>query len=130
MLIQNANATIKKEVNGAYGRGKLASLKNNSVVIKDGTFKKECWITGALGEGSNKVLAGNSVDINGGTFEADVLVVGGLVLESYPGAGDGNAKVTGNRVKVSNVTMSAVKGSGGIYGGYSKGNGDLEKMKS
>ncbi|WP_418307956.1 autotransporter domain-containing protein [Phascolarctobacterium faecium] len=127
VLIQNAKTKIQKEVNGAYGRGKLASLKNNSVVIKDGTFKKECWITGALGEGSNKVLAGNSVDITGGTFEADVLVVGGLVLESYNGAKDGNAKVTGNRVKVSNVTMSAVKGSGGIYGGYSKGNGDLEK---
>ncbi|MCC8158254.1 MAG: autotransporter outer membrane beta-barrel domain-containing protein [Phascolarctobacterium sp.] len=127
VLIQNDNATIRQEVHGAFGNGKLASLRNNSVIIKAGTFAKKCWITGAYGEGCNTEITGNSIDISGGTFADDVLVVGGLVLESYNGAGDGNANVVGNRVRVSGVTMPVGTGAGGIYGGYSKKNGNLEK---
>lgn len=127
LLIQNAKATIQKEVYGAFGNGKLASLKNNSVIIKDGNFINGCWISGAYGEGSNKSVTGNNVDISGGIFAEDVLVFGGLVLESYKGAGDGNATVSGNKVRVSGVTLPVKVGSGGIYGGYSKGTGDLEK---
>lgn len=127
VLVQNANATIKNAIHGAYGAGKKATLKNNSVIIKDGNFSNKCWIAGAYGEGSNTAITDNSVDISGGTFGDNVLVFGGLVLEIYSGGGEGNAAVSGNKVRVSGVTMPVGTGAGGIYGGYSKGTGDLEK---
>lgn len=126
VFIQNANVTINKQVHGAYGAGKFATLKNNSVIIKDGKFSNSCWIAGAYGDGSNTALTGNSVDISGGTFGDDVLVFGGLVLE-YSSSAKGDAAVNSNKIRVSGVTMLLGTGAGGIYGGYSKGTGDLEK---
>ena len=128
VLIQNDKVAIVHNVDGAFGNGPKASLRKNSVIIKDGTFAETCWITGARGEGSNTEITGNHVDISGGTFTNNALVFGGLVLKSYTGATDGNAKVIGNSVRVSGVTMSAASGkTSGIYGGYSQGNGNLEK---